>query len=183
MKKVIFFVLILVSLSFVFAQQNTEDDPFSDMDNVRKMFKRFFDDPSSEEHKLFDNLFNELYGKQFGGSVGEIKKREDDKFVYYEVEIEGMDENAVNIKVEEGRIDITGKVRIEKKSESKNVKSSRKYISNFSRTIPVPDYVDPDRVQTESKETMIILKFPKIRKKKIRKKLKRLPVQGDGDFL
>ena len=183
MKKVIFFVLILVSLSFVFAQQNTEDDPFRDMDNVRKMFKRFFDDPSSEEHKLFDNLFNELYWKQFGGSVGEIKKREDDKFVYYEVEIEGMDENAVNIKVEEGRIYITGKVRIEKKSESKNVKSSRKYISNFSRTIPVPDYVDPDRVQTETKENMIILKFPKIRKKRIRKKLKRLPVQGDGDFL
>src|SRR5688572_21471778 len=67
-------------------------DPFKEMDKMRQKFKRFFDhsfspstSPFSSPDMAFDSFYDNWHEDRFGGMPGDIKRKEDDKFIYYEI--------------------------------------------------------------------------------------------------
>jgi HSP20 family molecular chaperone IbpA len=130
-------------------------DPFEEMRRMRERMLKDFERPD-EGTGLFDSWYKKKFG---GGDVGEITKREDDQFVYYDIAIKGLDQNKLNVKVENGQIEISG--QIEKKSQDENAGSF--FSSSFHRSFPTPPDVDPNKVQMEQEKDKLVVKFPKMK--------------------
>jgi len=133
-------------------------DPFEEMRKMRERMMKDFEDPQ-EGLGFFDSWYQGKFG---GGSAGEVKKREDEKSVYFDVTIKDVDPKKINIKVENGQIQISGTVekKVEKKSENGDEASYSS--SSFHRSFPVPPQVDASKVQIDQQGDKLVLKFPKL---------------------
>lgn len=116
-------------------------DPFEQMRQMRNRITKDFNEP---------NLG--------GGDAGEIKKREDKDFVYYDIGIKGIDKKNFNFKIADGQISISGQV--ENKSEDNG--TGTYFSSSFQRSFPVPPDVDGKRVLVEQDKDRVTLKFPRV---------------------
>ena len=128
-------------------------DPFEDMRKMRERILRDFDNPE-ESTGAFDSWFQKKFG---GGSVGDIKKREDSSFVYYDISTKGLDPKKLKVKVENNQISISGET--ENKSEGDHSETYSK--SSFHRSFPAPGHVDAEKVHIEQLADKLVLKFPK----------------------
>jgi len=122
---------------------NRVRDPFEQM---RQMRSRLMED------------FNETKLGGGGGDVGEIKRREDKDFVYYDIGVKGIDKKNFNFKIVDGQISISGQA--ENKSEENG--TGTYFSSSFQRSFPVPPDVDGKRVQVEQDKDRVTLKFPRV---------------------
>jgi HSP20 family molecular chaperone IbpA len=168
------------------------DDVLKQQNSVRKQFNNFFNDdffkqsnPFEEMKRMrqqmeerisqmergqplltdpFDSWFSDKFG---GGSVYDITKREDDQFVYYDIKVSEVESTSINTKIENGYITITGTQEEQKLSVDENEDdglTSRSYLkSTFERTLPLPENVDPNRMELKSEENKIVVKFPKLK--------------------
>lgn len=130
-------------------------DPFKEMRRMREHMAKEFGQPN-----LGGGFFDSWYGKRFGGGdVGEVKRHEDDRYIYYEIKIKDLNRENLKVKVVNRQINISG--HLEKKTdEGKSV-----FTSSFHRSFPVPPEVDADQVQIDGDNDKIIVKFPKIEPK------------------
>jgi HSP20 family molecular chaperone IbpA len=120
---------------------------------------------SPDINSFYDNFFNEdFFDKsrdpisQMKVSVGDIKLREDEKNIYYDISIAGIDPKNVDVKVENNEVYVTGKV--ERKSDTKDEDSY--FSSSFHREFPVPANTDSRKVEIENEKNKVTLKFPKV---------------------
>lgn len=135
-----------------------KQDPFEEMRKMREQMERrmkgFGSDTMSNP---FDSWFSHKFG---GGTANDISKREDYNYVYYDIKIDNVKSISINTKVENGYITITGST--EKKSESTGNSGENIFESSFTRTFPLPENVDANKMQTTTEENKIVLKFPKV---------------------
>lgn len=124
-------------------------DPFAEMQRMQNEMEKQFDNKNP-----FDNWYQKRFG---GGDLGEIKQREDNKFVYYDIDIHGQTPKDVKVNVADGQVDISGST--ERKKEDKN--NSSYYSSSFQRSFPVPSGVDAENFKMEQDGNKIVIKFPK----------------------
>lgn len=141
-------------------------DPFADMKKWRGQMQKRME--ALDKLNTRDNPFDKWFSGKFGGgTVNDITKREDDGFVYYDVTVNDLKSTSVNTNVENGYITIEG--TIEKKSGSDDAQNENSfasqsiYKSSFSRTFPLPEHVDPNKMEMVSEKDKIILKFPKVK--------------------
>lgn len=133
---------------------NDDEDPFQQMRRMQAQIMNHM------QHEAFDE----------GGGAGAFqfsspdqeassgfKTREDDHYVYYDIELKGMNPSKFDVKVENGQVNISGK--FDKKNENED--SAGFMSSSFQRSFPVPENTDADKFQIESKGDVITLKFPK----------------------
>jgi HSP20 family molecular chaperone IbpA len=118
------------------------------------------EDPFDEMRRMQKEMMQGLQnGKMpFEGGAGEVESREDDKFVYYDISIPGVDPNKLQVSIENGQLTVSG--RSEQKSDDSS--QGAYYSSQFHRTLPVPPNTDPDKVRVENSKDKITLMFPKI---------------------
>ena len=145
---------------------NNQGDPFDQMRKMREqMEKRMqgLNEGHGKSANPFDSWFSDKFG---GGTVNVITKREDENSVYYDIKVEDVNSTSINTKVESGYITITGTTEKKSRSddkESDGLSALSLYKSNFSRTFPLPEQVDQNKMQMTSEKDTIVLKFPKIK--------------------
>lgn len=117
-----------------------------------------FDDDFFSQNDPFEEMI-----KFSGRTVNDISRREDNDFVYYDIQVDDLKSTSINTKIENGYITISGS--LEKKSQSSEEDSSAQSIfkSTFNRTFPLPDQVDQDKMQMIPEKDKVVLKFPKMR--------------------
>jgi HSP20 family molecular chaperone IbpA len=158
-------------ISFHFNKTQTENLPFPQEQEWDGFLDDYFEqqltDPEGDPWQMLESMreqmlkkthpFDSWYQRKFGGGgPGEIKKREDDQFVYYDVSIRGMDQQNLNVEVKDGQVELNGKV--EQKDED-GTQISR----SFHRSFPVPREVDSKKVEIENSQDKVTLKFPKLK--------------------
>ncbi|TNE95751.1 MAG: Hsp20 family protein [Deltaproteobacteria bacterium] len=125
-----------------------------------------------ESHsKMMDQMMNSLVTDQdfadFGNGLNsgpELVRKDENSEVHYELNMDGVDRNSLNIKVENGMISVSGQSRIENIKEENNMKSKSVSISSFSKSIPVPEGVEANSFQIEEKDQKtLLLKFKKVK--------------------
>lgn len=92
------------------------------------------------------------------GSLGELKSREDNQNIYFDLPLDGIDENTLDVKVSGGQINISG----ENVQESKGSHSTMSFRSSFHRSFPIPPNADIKKVQIKKEENKIVIRFPKL---------------------
>ena len=104
--------------------------------------------PNGYFDEFFEN-FNNWYQNKFG--ITEIKQTEDDRFLYYEIDLKGVAAKSIQIEVEEGQVYIFAESQV-KDDHSKLI-----------RAFQLPLDVDADNFKRENQEKKIVLIFPKIK--------------------
>jgi HSP20 family molecular chaperone IbpA len=146
--------------------------PMESIDDFnRGVFSADSDDPFEQMRRMQGRLFKQFNQPPIGGAfgswrpmpfssndVGEIKRREDEKFVYYEIPIKGLKKEKLNVKVSGGQIHVSGQTE----NKSDDGSSSTFLTSSFHRSFPVPADVDANKVQMENASDRLVIKFPKV---------------------
>lgn len=140
-----------------------QNDPFEEMERMRKQMEKRMEEFGPNRRAMsnpFDSWFSDKFG---GGTINDITKREDNDFVYYDVQVDDVNATSINTKIENGFITITGS--LEKKSQSSDNDNSAQSVfkSTFNRTFPLPEHVDQNKMQMTPEKDKIVLKFPKLK--------------------
>lgn len=134
---------------------NTHRDPFAQMKKMREQMLKHFEQGESDGSNFFDRWYQKKFG---GGTINELSQREDNKFVYIDIATQGLDQDKLDIKIEKGQVNISG--RMEKKTEDGDAISYTS--SSFRRSLPIPTGTDFKKVEIENTKDRVTLKFPKI---------------------
>lgn len=139
-----------------FFQQNRS--PFEQMKKMSEEMDKMFEESFQDMSKL---TFDNWYEGRFGGSINDIKQEEDEKYVHYRIDLEGLDKDSVKVDVSGGQVNVSGSsTKVEAQEEGQGNVQSEVHRS-FHRIFPVPANVDANRVEIETKGDEIHLKFPK----------------------
>jgi HSP20 family molecular chaperone IbpA len=124
-----------------FDEEDEEMDPFVQMQRMQQQMLRGM-----------------APGGGTGQRAGEVEEREDDKFVYYDIHVKGVDQNKLKVNIENGQITISGEIAF----TPDDGEEGGGMISKFHRSFPAPPQTDAEKVQVESTKDKITLKFPKV---------------------
>lgn len=115
-------------------------------------------------NRFFDPFFDDIpVAKRTSPS---IDIDENDNRYSLEVELPGLTEKDVEVKVEGNLLTLSSK-KIEEKEEKKKdyvLKERRSY--NFSRSFVLPENVEPDKISAEFKNGLLLIDVPKAEKAK-----------------
>jgi len=132
-----------------------QKDPF---DSLRR-FREKLGVPPLGGGRSQSNSFDSWFGRRFGGgSVFDITKREDDRFVYYDVQVDDVESTNLETKIDQGHITIIGET---KKQDHAGSQGGSFFSSRFSRSFPLPAEADGENMEVVREKNRIILKFPK----------------------
>ena len=135
-------------------------------EQIKNLMDRMFSDTFFERNFFQDQDNNGSGGflpfghlRGLGNSEVELKinEFEDDKYKIISFESPGLDKDGININIEKGMIQLSGKV---KKTHTDGQTQSIS-IRSFAQSLPVPQGVDESKVEFENSTDKVILKFPK----------------------
>lgn len=115
--------------------------------------------------------FGNGFAGGFGGSIGgafssagkvSIDQREDDKFIYVEIQSKYLDKESIQVEVEDNMISVSGKMRVENERNGAGGSSRSVVISSFHQSFPVPADADPNGMEIENAPDKLVLKFPRL---------------------
>ena len=109
------------------------------------------EDMVREAQKLMDSFMDDQFTVPpiHGTGLDGIAKREDSTHIYYDVPIEGLKKEDIDIQVGDGQISVSGKI------EKEN------FFSTFHRVFPIPDGVDAQRARIQPLPDKLVIEFPK----------------------
>jgi len=102
---------------------------------------------------LFDKPLS-LFGIK--NAQPKISTRDDENFVYMEIDLESFDKNSLSAKVENDTVIIEGEQKLEEGGSSMS--------SHFYQSFPVPSDTDPSKVDMNHENNKLVLKFPKLKR-------------------
>ncbi len=140
-------------------------DPFEDIRKMRERLKKHFQVFKEQGTKdPFNQLFDRWFDDRFGGGVDDITMHEDENFIYYDIGINKLARNTVDVKVANGMIEITGKVvTAAEDTIDKGDHNISAFHASFERSFPVPQGVDATKYAVDAKEDKIEISFPKLK--------------------
>jgi HSP20 family protein len=129
-----------------------------------------------EIDRLFENFDRGLWNFPFRGSGFDIApswKRgvgqavapaditETDDAYEVTVDLPGMDEKNIEVKVANGSLSIKGEKQEEKEEKKKDYYLQERHFGSFQRSFALPDGVDADRIQASFKKGVLSVTLPK----------------------
>lgn len=121
----------------------------------------------------FDRLFSRLF--QTGGETGAQRWvpamdliEADDHFVL-RADLPGLREEDVSIEVDDGVLTVSGERRAEHEQKEKGWFRVERAFGRFSRSVTLPEGVDPDAVSAEFDRGVLTVRVPKPEQRKPRR--------------
>lgn len=138
--------------------------PFEEMDRLFEgFFPRGWLRPFRWERPLWSELAAPVEGKM--PRVDVVDRDED---ILVRAEVPGVDKKDLDISLSDGSVTISGKTSHEEKEEKGNYYRREVSCGTFSRTLPLPADVDPDKAKASFKDGLLELTVPKLAKAKRR---------------
>lgn len=147
-------------------RQGLEGHP---VDFFRGEMNRLFDDffkgfgmrPFSEETESF-GVFNPM-----------VDMTEDESSVQITAELPGMDEKDIEINLNKDSLTIKGEKKTESEKKDKESYYTERSFGSFTRVLPIPADVDPEKAEAVFKKGVLNITLPKlVKEKKAQKKIK-----------
>ncbi len=124
-----------------------EWNPFREMDNLTREMGSFWD------------RFPFRYLGPWNSPRVDVYQT--DREVVLKAEIPGASKEDFNVYVDNDHIRISGQMRKDSEFKDENVYRSERYYGSFSRTIPLPVEVKPDKAKAEYKDGILTVTAPK----------------------
>lgn len=138
----------------------------------RSIFTDFFTDVD----RFFDNdlfLMPMHLKRQMEGNIPAVNILDKEKEYLIEVAAPGMKKEDFNIDMEENRLTISSHRENEKTEEKDNYRRREYNFSSFSRSMTLPQNVDPENIKANYKDGILRLNVPKVKEQeKPKRKIK-----------
>ncbi len=143
-------------------------------------------DPFDEVRKLeeaIDSVFNDFWRTEGRralptskrGKGGEIARTEEiiwspaidlidrDKEIVVRADLPGVSKDNIKIKIDPESISISGEIKKEKKEENETYYREERIYGKFSRVIPLPSEVDPEKAEAKFENGVLEIRVPKVK--------------------
>ncbi|KAI8137098.1 HSP20-like chaperone [Fennellomyces sp. T-0311] len=115
------------------------------------VLERFFDSPRARSlAERFDTSINPS-----------IEVTENDNEFNVHAELPGMKKEDINVDINNDSLTFSGESKAHNDYKDENVRYSERRYGHFSRTVPVPENVDKDKITASFKDGVLDLKMPK----------------------
>jgi HSP20 family protein len=128
-----------------------ESNPFG---SLQREIDRLFDDFS----RGFAGFGN---GLSVQGLVPSMDVTETDKQIELTAELPGLEEKDVKVNVADGVLTISGEKKAEKEEKDKNYRMVERSYGAFSRTLDLPEGVDPGAIKATLAKGVLKVSIPK----------------------
>jgi len=119
---------------------------------------------SREIDRVFDAFFGQTdQGRRWMPPVDLVEA--EDHFVL-KADLPGLAEGDVNIEVQEGTLTISGERKAEHEQREKGWYRIERSFGRFSRSLTLPDGVDPDRIEASFSHGVLEVRIPKPEERK-----------------
>lgn len=114
-----------------------------------------------------DRVFDEVVNRSSGTFVPTLNVAETDKAFEVNIALPGMSKEDVEIEYENDILTVSG----ERRWEHKENKKGRRYhrleagYGKFSRSVPLPNYIDSDNITAEFRNGELLVTLPKLKEK------------------
>jgi HSP20 family protein len=130
---------------------------------------------SREIDRVFDAFFGQTdQGRRWVPPVDLVEA--EDHFVL-KADLPGLTEDDVNIEVQDGTLTISGERKAEHEQREKGWYRIERSFGRFSRSLTLPDGVDPDRIAASFNHGVLEVSIPKPEERKPR----RIAISGEGN--
>jgi HSP20 family molecular chaperone IbpA len=161
------FSILFLTLFFTSAYAQNSKTLDQEMADSFSRMRQMMNTHSKMMNQMMNSLVTDKDFGDFGSALSngpQLVRKDEKSEIIYELNMDGVDRNSLNITVENGMIKVTGKNRIEQIHEENNMKSKSISISSFSKSIPVPEGVEESSFKVEEKgNKMLILKFKRVK--------------------
>ena len=121
---------------------------------------------SSEFNRLFNTLFDESRAQRWVPAMDLVEA--DDHFVL-KADLPGLGEDDVAIEVRDNALTISGERKAEHEQRERGWYRVERATGRFSRSLTLPDGVDPDSVTAEFDKGVLEVRIPKPEQRKPRR--------------
>ncbi|HON37997.1 MAG: Hsp20/alpha crystallin family protein [Desulfomonilia bacterium] len=137
-----------------------------------------------EMNRLFDDFFKGFGLRPFGEEMEaagafypQVDMTEDENSIYITAELPGIDEKDIDINLSRDSLTIKGEKREEREEKGKESYYMERSFGAFSRVIPIPVEVNPDKAEATFKKGVLNITLPKVEKEK--KEQRKIKIKGD----
>ena len=147
-------------------------DPGSEVDTLQ-----------TEMNRVFDAFFGSRPGN--GGHarrwVPAMDLVEDNDDLVLRADLPGLSEDDVDIEVKDGVLTVSGERKTEEKKEEEGYYRVERAFGSFSRSLTLPDGIDPEQVKAEFDNGVLEVRIPKPEERKPhRVRIGKGSVEGEG---
>jgi HSP20 family protein len=144
---------------------------------------REVDTLETEMNRVFDAFFGHRPGN--GGNaqrwVPAMDLVEDKDDLVLRADLPGLSEDDVDIEVKDGVLTISGERKTEEKKEEQGYYRVERAFGSFSRSLTLPDGIDPEQVKAEFDNGVLEVRIPKPEERKPhRVSIGKGSVEGEG---
>jgi HSP20 family protein len=148
-------------------------DPVRDLDSLQ-----------DDMNRLFDRFFGDRPGD--GGSQArrwmpamDLAETEND--LVLRADLPGMSEDDIDIEVKDGVLTVSGERKAEQEEKGEGYHRVERAFGTFSRSLSLPDGVDPDKVEAKFEDGVLEVRIPKpAETKPTRVQIGKGSVEGSG---
>lgn len=129
-------------------------EPFRDLDLLNTNIRRFFDDfPVNSQE------FSSTYHPK-------IDIYEDEKKIFFDVEVPGISKKDLNISVHDNILTVTGEKKKETEQKGKNFFRAERSYGSFTRSFTLPDEVNTEKIDAKFTDGILKIEIEKALPKK-----------------
>jgi HSP20 family protein len=147
----------------------TRWDPFREFTTLQDRMNRLFQDSYGNQGRE-----EALATSSFAPAVDVY---EDEHKITLKIEVPGIDENDIDIRVENNLLTVHGERKFEKEEKEENYRRVEREYGSFTRSFTLPNTVDPENVQANYEKGVLKIKLAK----KAEAKPKQIKVNVGGE--
>ena len=129
----------------------TRWEPFREFSTLQDRMNRLF-------RESFEGQEQSLSTSSFAPAVDVY---EDEHNVALKIEVPGIDEKDIDIRVENNLLTVHGERKIEKEEKEENFRRVERQYGSFTRTFTLPNTVDTENVQANYDKGVLKINLPK----------------------
>jgi HSP20 family protein len=129
----------------------TRWDPFREFTTLQDRMNRLFRDSYGDRDEA-------LTTSTFAPAVDVY---EDEHNVTLKIEVPGIDEKDIDVRIENNTLTVHGERKFEKEEKEENFRRVERQYGSFTRSFTLPNTVDPDRVQASYDKGILKIQLAK----------------------
>ncbi|HEX3103105.1 MAG TPA: Hsp20/alpha crystallin family protein [Terriglobales bacterium] len=130
----------------------TRWDPFREFSTLQDRMNRLFRDSYGDgrEEALATSTF-----------APPVDVYEDEHNVTLKIEVPGIDEKDLDVRIENNTLTVHGERKFEKEEKEENYRRVERQYGNFTRSFTLPNTVDPEQVQAQYEKGILKIQLAK----------------------
>ena len=130
----------------------TRWDPFREFVTIQDRMNRLFRDSYGNDRE--ETLSNSTF-------VPAVDVYEDEHNVTLKLEVPGIEEKDIDVRIENNTLTVHGERKFEKEEKEENYRRVERQYGSFTRTFTLPETVDQDSVQADYDKGVLKIKLAK----------------------